>query len=110
MSEQGWRDFLAASDMAWGVYVSTFGARSCMPPSMSQASYGKLEHASFLLTQWLTTRIFDGPQPPTVFGGPPGVNPIAIGRLAKKSEAAQVAFARAQASVQKQYVCRAHAR
>ena len=101
--------WFVAITMEGDVWTSTFGARACFPASMSQNSYNTLEHAAFLLTQWLTTRIFGGVQPPTVFGGPPGVDPVAVGHLAKEPEATQVAFAAAQARVQDQYACRAHA-
>lgn len=101
--------WFVAADMEGAVYASTFGSQSCLPPSMTQASYDRLEHASFLLSQWLTTRIYGGPQPPTVFGGPPGVDPIAIGRIAREPEPAQAAFARAQAQIQAHYDCGPHA-
>lgn len=101
--------WFVATAMTYDVMSSTFGSQACFPPSMSQVSYDKLHQSSFLLVQWLSTRIFGGPQPSTVFGGPPGVDPIAIGRLAKEPEAAQAAFVRTQATVQDKYVCKAHA-
>jgi hypothetical protein len=102
--------WFVASAMAYDVLSSTFGSQACFPPSMSKVSYDNLEQSSLLLVQWLSTRIFGGPQPSTVFGGPPGVDPIAIGRLAKEPEAAQAAFVRTQATVKAKYVCKAYAK
>lgn len=101
--------WFVATNMEGDIWTSTFGARTCFPASMSQGTYNRLEHAAFLLTQWLTTRIFGGAQPPTVFGGPPGVDPVTVGHLAKEPETTQTAFAATQARVQKQYACGAHA-
>ncbi|HEY1619338.1 MAG TPA: hypothetical protein VGG25_17080 [Streptosporangiaceae bacterium] len=101
--------WFVAATMEGDVWASTFGSRACFPPSMSEASYSKLQHAALLLTQWLTTRIFGGVQPSAVFGGPPGVDPVAVGHLAEEPEATQAAFAATQARVQNQYACRAHA-
>jgi hypothetical protein len=95
--------------MEGAVYAKTFGPKACLPRSMSNVSYNRLLHASFLLIQWLTTRIYGGPQPPTVYGGPPGVNPAAINHLADEPEPAQTTFARTQAQVQAQYDCKPHA-
>jgi len=101
--------WFVASAMAYNVMSSTFGPKACFPSSMSQISYDKMQQSGLLLVQWLSTRIFGGPQPSTVFGGPPGVDPTAIGRLAKEPEAAQAAFVRTQATVQDKYLCKAHA-
>jgi hypothetical protein len=101
--------WFVAQSMEGSVYAMTFGPRACFPGSISNAAYNRLLHASFLLSQWLTTRIYGGPQPPTVFGGPPGVSPVAIGHLAEAPEPAQAAFARAQAQIQAHYDCKSHA-
>lgn len=42
--------WFVASSMEGDVWAATFGSRACLPPSMSEASYGKLQHAAFLLT------------------------------------------------------------
>ncbi len=101
--------WLVASEMEAAIYANTFGSQSCLPQSMSQAAWDKLDRSDLLLTQWLTTRIYGGAQPPAVSGGPPGVDPAAISQLAQEPEPAQAAFARDQAKVQAQYDCKLHA-
>ncbi|MCK9897958.1 hypothetical protein [Frankia sp. AgB32] len=82
-------------EVATGIAIQIVNATFPNPcAAATDADTAKQIHAQYELGTWLESRLTGAPQPPSVHGGPPGVDIQAIGKLIYTQQGSQLTWVR----------------